>query len=71
MKTKSVSHAMEQGADDAFGRGVFAANAAHVPTASRFAKAVPVHNLNSPKSNVQSPESSEVRSPKCEGRANR
>jgi hypothetical protein len=36
---------MEQRADDAFRRGVFAANAAHVPTAAGFAQTIPIHKL--------------------------
>jgi hypothetical protein len=48
MQSEPVSHAMEQGPNDAFGRGVFAANAAHVPTASRATEAILRHEFIEP-----------------------
>jgi hypothetical protein len=43
VQSETVAEAVEQGADDEFGVGVFAADAAHVPTAAGFGEAVFVH----------------------------
>ena len=40
MDSEAVAEAVEEGADDFFGRGVFAADAAHVPGAAFFGEAV-------------------------------
>jgi hypothetical protein len=39
VKPEAVAHFVEEGADDFFGRGVFAADAAHVPGAAGFGEA--------------------------------
>ena len=40
VEAEAVAHAVEEFADDEFGAGVLAANAAHVPGAALFAQAV-------------------------------
>ena len=43
VEAEAVAEAVEQGADDEFGFGVFAVDPAHVPTSAGFGAAVFVH----------------------------
>lgn len=45
VQPEAIAEAMEQGADDKLGVGMFAAYAAHVPTAAGFGEAVFVHRI--------------------------
>jgi hypothetical protein len=45
MQPEAVAKSVQQGADDEFGVGMFAAYAAHVPTAAGFGEAVFVHRF--------------------------
>lgn len=40
VQPEAVAHAVEQGADDEFGLGILAGNAAHVPTSPCFRQPV-------------------------------
>lgn len=44
VEAEAVAEAVEQGADDEFGFGMFAADPAHVPTSAGFGEAVFVHS---------------------------
>jgi hypothetical protein len=60
MQAEGVAQPAQQGADDFFRRGMFAADARHVPRATSFSQAVPIHGGNLTAKNAKNTEKCEL-----------